>query len=193
MGIRLRELGPECLQRYGEIPIRFRVESVLRVEEIDGGLGGLALREERVAEPYLRDYDTYEEEGPARWAERWDVSRWGFLVAFDGEEPVGGAGLAFRSPGVSMLDGRTDLAVLWDLRVRPERRREGIGSALLRRSADWARERDCTQLKIETQNTNVAACRFYAACGCRLGGILRHAYQEPDLAQDVMLLWYLEL
>ena len=51
-----------------------------------------------------------------------------------------------------------------------------------------------TQLKAETQNVNVAACRFYAAMGCRLGAIHRFAYAgQPHVAGEVMLLWYLDL
>ena len=43
MGIAIKEVGPEALQKYGWIPMRFRVKSILRVEEIDGGLAGLSV------------------------------------------------------------------------------------------------------------------------------------------------------
>jgi GNAT superfamily N-acetyltransferase len=93
-----------------------------------------------------------------------------------------------------MLEGRGDLAVLWDIRVRPERRGQGIGPALLRGAADWARQRGCTQLKIETQNVNAPACRFYASQGCELGVIHRHAYAgQPHVAHETMLIWCLRL
>ena len=60
--------------------------------------------------------------------------------------------------------------------------------------ADWARARGCRQLKVETQNINLPACHFYAAQGCRLGAIHRHAYaRHPELAGETMLLWYLDL
>lgn len=193
MGIEIREFGTEVLERYGKIPIWFRVESFLCVEEIDNGLGGLLLKEERLDEPYIKDYDDYEEEGPIRWAKRFDVSNWGFFLAFDGDEPVGGAVVAYRSPKVDMLEGRTDLAVLWDIRVHPDRRGEGIGTSLFQHAVRWARERNCRQLKIETQNINVQACRFYVSQGCHLGVIHRHAYMDPRVAHETMLLWYLDL
>ena len=41
MAIEIKKVGPEALERYSEIPIRFCVESVLRVDEADGGIGGL--------------------------------------------------------------------------------------------------------------------------------------------------------
>ena len=74
-----------------------------------------------------------------------------------------------------------------DIRVDPAFRGKGIGSACWSERR-WARQRGCKLLKIETQNNNVQACRFYAKQGCELGGILRHAYK--DYPQEVELLWY---
>ena len=83
------------------------------------------------------------------------------------------------------------LAVLWDIRVLQECRRSGIGSQLFAKCVDWAKRKDCTRLKIETQNNNVPACRFYASMGCELRGIHHGAYSEfPD---EVQFLWYLDL
>ena len=46
-------------------------------------------------------------------------------------------------------------------------------------------------MKIETQNINVPACRFYARQGCRLSAIVSHAYAEfPD---EIQLIWRLAL
>jgi GNAT superfamily N-acetyltransferase len=193
MDIAIRQVGPESLPRYAEVPIRFPVESVLSVEQVEGGLGGLAMREQKLARPYVKDYDRHEPEGPTRWAKKWDLRHWGLFMAFDAGEPVGGAAAVFDTPGVNMLDGRTDLAVLWDLRVHPDYRRRGIGRELFQRVVRWARSSKCAQLKIETQNVNVPACRFYAAQGCHLGAVVRYAYREPQLRDEVMLLWYLDL
>ena len=74
------------------------------------------------------------------------------------------------SPGTHleayMLEGRSDLAALWDIRIQPDYRRRGIGSRLFRRAGEWgAGAKGSRQLKIETQNINVAACKFYARPG----------------------------
>jgi GNAT superfamily N-acetyltransferase len=193
MSVEIVEIGPGELARYASVPIAFRVESVLCVDEIDGGLGGFRLTEEPVAQPGVKDYNAFEGDAPTCWGERFDISRWGFFLALDGTRPVGGAAVAWNTPDLLMLEGVTDLAVLWDIRVHPEHQRRGIGAALLKRAADWARGRKCSRLKIETQNVNVPACRFYASQGCRLGAIARHCYHEPQLAHEVMLLWYLDL
>ena len=195
MAIEIKQVGLEALGRYGEIPIRLRVESVFRVVEVEGGLGGLRLIEEPLAAPYVKDYDKDDHpDGVMHWPQRFDVSTWLFLMVFDDERAIGGAAVAFRSPGIHMLQGRDDLAVLWDLRVHPDHRGRGIGTALFDRSAAWAREQGCTQLKVETQNINVRACRFYAARGCSLGAIDRYGYAgDTRVAHEVMLLWYLDL
>ena len=91
MNVTVREVGQDWLSRYGEIPISFTVESVLRVHLVDEGLGGIVLREERVESPYLKDYDAFEDEGPTRWAEKFDISRWAIFMAFENDQPVGGA------------------------------------------------------------------------------------------------------
>ena len=178
------------LAELGRVPIAFTVERVLDVVERDGGLGGLALVERRLAsgETYVKDYDAMQGEGPARWAARFDLARWGLLLAREDGEVVGGAVVARDTPGVHMLEDRRDLAVLWDLRVAPARRGAGVGTALFRAAAAHAWAHGCRQLKIETQNINVAACRFYARRGCTLGAIHRFAY--PGLPDEVQLLWY---
>jgi hypothetical protein len=49
-------------------------------------------------------------------------------------------------------------------------------------------------MKIETPNINVAACRFDAARGAKLGDIRRFSYRhEPSVTHELQLNWYLEL
>jgi GNAT superfamily N-acetyltransferase len=90
-----------------------------------------------------------------------------------------------------MLEGRQDLALLWDIRVAPSARRHGVGSALFDTAVKWASSRGCVQLKVETQNTNVAACRFYAQRGCVIRTVRPRAY--PALPEEIQLLWFKEL
>ncbi len=180
----------ETLEVYGRTSIAFTVTARLAVEVAESGLGGLRLIEESVEQPWTKNYD--EEDGaPVRWAERWDTSRWCLLAAFEDGIRIGGAVLALDTPGMWFLRGRQDIAALWDLRVDPEYRRRGVGRALFASAAEWAERQSCRWLKIETQNINVAACRFYAAMGARLGSLDRFAY--PNLPDEVELDWYLDL
>ncbi len=186
--IRQETVTPGALAAHGRISIAFLVDRILEVRLIGSGLGGLTLTETAVPDPYVKDYDAIENEGPARWAARFDTSNWGLICAWRDGVRVGGAVIAFRTPGVRMLAGRDDLAVLWDIRVAPGERGGGVGSALFRAAEGWAAARSCRWLKIETQNVNAPACRFYRKMGCALGGIDRFAY--PELPGEVQLLWW---
>jgi streptothricin acetyltransferase len=194
MSIAIEQVSSDDLSAYASIPIAFQVRSVLEISPIGGGLAGLRLQEVRVEPPYIKDYDASADGGPERWSERFDISNWAFFLARDGERVLAGATVAVDTPGLFMLGGRKDLAVLWDIRVLPDLRRTGIGAELFRCAVKWSGERACTQLKIETQNVNVPACRFYAKQGCELGEINRYAYAgNPNAAHEVMLIWYLDL
>jgi GNAT superfamily N-acetyltransferase len=198
MPFTIENVGVNGLPIYASISIAFWVESLFRIEIVERGLGGFRLSEEKVDPPYLKDYDAAGCDGnpetPLDWPRMFDISNWGIFMAFENEHPVGAAAVALHTAGVNMLEGRQDLAVLWDIRVQPEYRGQGIGRELFRHSAGWARSQGCRQLKIETQNVNVPACRFYASQGCTLGGINRFGYAGcPAVAHEAMLLWYLDL
>jgi GNAT superfamily N-acetyltransferase len=191
MKVTIEEISPDRLTEYNRIPQRVEVKSILQVELINQGLGGMLLREVPVEVPYVKDYDA-SGELPSDMAKKYDVRNWGFFLAKDGISPVGAATVAFDTTGVFMLEARRELSVLWDIRVRPEYR--GAGIPLFRYAAAWSHRRGCTQMKIETQNINVPACRFYQRMGARLGEIHRFGYAAvPAVAQEVMLNWYMDL
>jgi GNAT superfamily N-acetyltransferase len=196
MRVAIETIDSDLFHLYSRIANWYEVRSVLRVDPVDEGLGGFAIVEEELAEPFIRDYDSHHEDNPARWARQFNISRWGiFLATNDADDPVGGAAVALDAP-VYPLDRfqRPDLAVLWDIRVDPDHRRSGVGTQLLARAAAWARARGYGQLGIETDSSNVGACRFYAKQGCEMGAIHRFGYSGiPAVADHAMLLWYLEL
>jgi GNAT superfamily N-acetyltransferase len=187
MRVEVSEEPLEALEEYGRISIAFEVRAVLGIEGTGGSPEGFALTERVLASPYVKDYDAIEGEGPALWPSRFDVSNWGLFAARMGGRRVGGAVVAFDTPGVDMLEGRRDLAVLWDIRVAPEARGRGVGSALFRAAEAWAGARGCRRLKVETQNVNLPACRFYERQGCVLAAVNRSAY--PELPGEIQLLW----
>jgi len=185
------EILPASRESFAElssIPISFEVRSILRVRVVKGGLGGVLLKEEPVARPYVKDYDALDGEGPTRWLRRFNTANWTVMIARQARRAMGGAVLVMASPDIYMLKGRNDLAILWDLRVRPESRGQGIGVALFRRAVQLAKDKGIAQMSVETQNVNVPACKFYRKQGCSLGEIGRFQYiSNPSTAHEVML------
>jgi GNAT superfamily N-acetyltransferase len=179
------------LPDHGQIPIAFEVRSILELAIADGGLGGFLLRERHLASPYVKDYDAVAADRPSVLSGRFNIENWILHSAWVEGRRVGGAVIAFKTDGLDMLEQREDLAMVWDLRVAPDVRGHGVGSALFSAAEAWSKARGCRQLKVETQSVNVAACRFYLRQGCTLGGIFRFAY--PSLPDEVQLLWYKEL
>lgn len=191
MDFRIQEESIDSLSEYGQVPIALAVRSRLRVERVANGLEGIRLVEEPVDPPYIKNYD--HASGPERWTRKtWELSRWIVLAAYREQERVGGAIVAFHGEGLNYCEGREDLAGLWDIRVRPEYQGRGVGRALFQRAATCAEKRGCTQLKIETQNINVPACRFYARMGAQLGQVHLYAYHAEGL-DEVQLTWYKDL
>ena len=191
MDLEIREEPIGSLGEHAEIPIAYLVDKILEVSVSDGGLGGIILQERTVDAPYIKDYDAIKGEGPTRWPKRFDVTNWGLLAVYEGETRIGGAVVAFKTPNLEMLGADSDVAALWDIRIRPDVRHSGIGSFLFRAVREWARVRGCTQIRIETQNVNLPACRFYAEMGCTLESINRFAY--PELPEEAQILWRVDL
>ncbi|MCX5727985.1 MAG: GNAT family N-acetyltransferase [Nitrospirae bacterium] len=179
------------LPEYGRIPISFEVRSVFDVQLLEGGLKGFRLSERPVAPPWVKDYDGFKGEGPTRWADQWNISNWGVISAFGKGVRLGGCVIAHDTPGVHKLEGREDIAALWDIRVAPQHRGKGIGSSLIEAALAWSKRHKCRRLKVETQNINLPACRFYAKHGFTLGAINRYAY--TDFPDEIELIWSKEL
>jgi len=174
---------------YALVPIRFPVDRVLEVSpRVDGGFD---LSARRLEFPYVKDYDALDGEGPLHWAGRFDVTSWSLFVARSAGRRVGGATVDLNAGELVLPEEPSDLCLLWDIRVAPNSRGKGIGSALFRRVETWAKGHGCRQLKAETQNTNVRACEFYARHGCRLRSAHRAAY--PQFPEEIQLLWYKDL
>lgn len=194
MTISLESVTAERLAEYAAIPMVCDVRSVIDIEKLRPGEIGTALVELPIERPYVKNYDAIADNSPLRWAARFDLKNWSIRIAYEDGEAVGATAMLWNSPEISLLELHSDIALLWDIRVRPGLKRRGIGKALFRFAADWAKEKGCKSLRIETQNVNVAACRFYARMGCVIERIVRGAYRgQPAIAEEVMILWRLEL
>lgn len=183
----MKVVGGQELERYAQVPMTIGVATILMPVRVDGGLGGLQLHETPVAEPYVKDYD--EGGGPISWPLRFDISTWRIVVAVDHDEILGGA--AAFGPAFGHAD---TVAELWDIRVRADVRRSGVGRALLEHQQQWAQAQGFRWLEAETQNVNVGACRFYQRTGGLLGTIDCFAYAgQAHVEHEVELDWYFPL
>ncbi|RKN85749.1 GNAT family N-acetyltransferase [Paenibacillus ginsengarvi] len=82
-------------------------------------------------------------------------------------------------------------ACIEDLAVDREYRRCGIGRRLMELAIAWAESAGMPGVMLETQNHNVAACRFYESCGFAIGGFDCKLYQGMDSGTDeVAIFWY---
>lgn len=188
--LEIREETSAALSEYARIPIAFEVGSIIEARTAAPG-GDFVLDERRLSMQFIKDYDAIADNGPLDWPKRFDVSAWGFLAARVGGERVGGATVVIHCADLDMLEERDDLAVLWDLRVAPDARRTGVGSALLTASEQWALQRGARWLKVETQNINAPACHLYARHGFALAAVNAFAY--PDLPYEIQFLWYKDI
>ena len=187
MTLTIVEEPPTQLVEYAQVPTGFTVaerfdDQALMALRDDAAVQGVA-----VSPPYWKDYDAYLDGHPSEWPRQFDLSRWTILAAFDRTRRVGGAVVIVDDPQIGLLRDCPSCALLWDVRVAPDARRQGVGSALLEAAEQRARERGARSLRVETQDVNVPACRFYHAHRFRLERTTPGAYAE--LPNEVQLLW----
>jgi ribosomal protein S18 acetylase RimI-like enzyme len=136
----------------------------------------LVLESARV-EPYLK---TYTDDEPSDTLDA--ASEVECYVAFVGDQPAGELQCGPHWNGYLYIH---------DLVVGATFRRQGIGKAPVRHAKERARSLELRGVMLETQNTNLPACRLYERCGFVLGGFDRLLYKalEPN-TMEVALFWY---
>jgi GNAT superfamily N-acetyltransferase len=179
--------APARLIEYAHVSIGFAVDTVFDEPAVTALLRGDIAIPTTLDVPYWKDYDSYPGNRPTDWPHRFDVSRWIVLAAFADRDRVGGAVVIHDDSAIELLADCRACALLWDLRVAPTMRGRGIGSALLRSVEDVTARLGARSVRVETQQINVPACRFYAGHGFRLERAVREAY--GDLPGETQLLW----
>lgn len=87
-----------------------------------------------------------------------------YLVAWDGDEPIGHAFLALAGTKLGVPE-------IQDVYVAPERRRTGVAKALSQAAEDEARRRGCERISLSVGTGNEAARALYAKLGYEDAGI----------------------
>ncbi len=112
---------------------------------------------------------------PATWDERRAAVALG--QAIDSHDAAVLVAVDAPGPIVGLITGYLDIHSVrfgyrcWveDFAVDPDRRSEGIGSALLEAMRGWARERGATHLELDSADARLDAHRFYVREGADPG------------------------
>lgn len=180
--LELHEGPVDDLHEHAGIASEFEAMSVYDVRRESGAC---ELVERALAQPLRKNYDLLED--PVGWGRALDGTPNVLIsVRFQGVH-VGGIIVAVARAGLVAWPAARGAAIVWDLRVARSYRRSCVGSSLLCAAESWARRQGCAHLEVETQNTNVAACRFYVRNGFALCCARDAAY--PDVPGDVQLIW----
>lgn len=73
-----------------------------------------------------------------------------------------------------------EVMVLHTLAVEPSRSGRGVGAGFVAFYEDYAREKGCSVLRIDTNETNAAARRLYARLGYRESGVVFCRFNDID-------------
>jgi len=106
-------------------------------------------------------------------ADEW-TKRDAVLVVLHESEPVGYTCV--------MEEHASAIAWVTDIVVAPERRRQGLGSALLTAAQNWALERGVRRLVVEMQSKNQACIRLAQKFGYEFCGYNDQYYPTQDVA-----------
>ena len=189
--INYKQIDKSYFKAYDEIPMLVHVNSHYTLEKINNGLGGFTINEVNVKK-YIKDLSKYEI--ACEYEQSFDISNWVFFMAFDEDIPVGAVTIVSKTDNVNMLEKRNDISVLWDIRVADDYKHKGIGQKLFDKATKWSRQQGFIQMKIECQNNNVPACKFYHKQGAILCKIDEYAYLLDESCKgEIQFIWYLNL
>lgn len=182
--IELRELRSSDVPNLTQIRPTYKSKTVLHVERSGSGLEIFwRLNEQPLAVPFNKgagyDFDEFVQADIAERLSRPDdtyqrVAEYrGRLIGFVEVE----------------LQYWNNSAILWNLMIDLDYRGQGLGRRLWHRAVEFARQCEVRAILIETQNTNVAACKFYERMGCQLCGI-HEAYYEDEIGETALFWQY---
>ncbi len=170
--ITVRPLTQENAGDLNRFESALMVTAELVVHASDGRIG----TDVRPVVPWVKHYARDNE--VRDYFDRPDHAGW---LAYAGDEVVG-----------QILVGAhwNRFAFVWDIAVRPDWRRRGVGGRLMGQAIAWARAKGLAGVMLETQNINVPACRFYESLGFALRGFDAGLYRGFDHSTREMALFY---
>ncbi|MEP7289296.1 MAG: GNAT family N-acetyltransferase [Chloroflexota bacterium] len=182
----VRPLHLADLPRLPEIRPTYRSSTILTVQRTGHGITtGWEIAEQALAQPFDRgnrfDFNSAAQEEIRERLERPDDTYQ--RVAEHNHKLIGLLDMEIQD--------WNDTVTLWTLMIDLDYRGQGLGRRLWSHALDFARQLEVRAIMIETQNTNPAACKFYARMGCQLVGLNEAFYSTTnDVAiNEIALFW----
>ncbi|MFJ8531539.1 GNAT family N-acetyltransferase [Bacillus sp. NPDC094106] len=129
--------------------------------------------EEKYSEPYFKQYENdeidisyIEENGKA------------VFFYYDDNNCIGQVRLRSNWNGYALIE---------DIGVAKDWRQNGVGTALLEKAVEWAKQNNFVGLMLETQDVNISACRFYARRNFVIGSIDTMLYSNFPTANEIAI------
>ena len=135
----------------------------------------------------LGDLDEIERIEQASYPTPWSRSMFASELAKPSSLSLGAVDDAGTLVGYLVLSRYVDAWHVMNVAVAPERRREGIASALLRQLLDQTRGDAKRGYTLEVRVSNVGAISLYESFGFRPKGVRRGYY--TDNREDALIMW----
>ena len=141
--------------------------------------GNWSYTEEIYEQPYMKEYP----EDSCDYAAYIDNSDKVIFFAYSEAECIG---------QIILKRDWNKYAFIEDICVAKSARGQGVGTALIQKAIEWAKNSNLKGLALETQDNNLLACRFYAKCGFVIGAVNTMLYKNFD-NEEFAVFWYLIL
>lgn len=126
---------------------------------------------------YVEVFDSpYTSPGPAHFSNLLQQENMRFFIATTGETVVGGL-TAYILPSVYTS---TSEVYLYDLAVRKDYQRQGIGRQLLKTLGQWCKEHAIQEFFVQADNADAHAIAFYRRTGGIPGHVTHFSYPAGD-------------
>lgn len=171
----IREIDQYNVQDFGRCDSSFTVNSKLILHAENGMIHYTIVD----VPPYTKQYEA-EEFDSKFYIDHPDRA---IFFAYLDEELAGEIRLRKNWNGYAYID-----SVVVDSKYR----NQSVGQTLIQQAIEWSKGKGFPGMMLETQDNNVAACRFYEHCGFELRGFDTHLYRASDpFTDEIALYWYL--
>lgn len=95
---------------------------------------------------------------------------------------------------IVLIKDWNNYALIEDICVSKFSRGQGVGTALIQKAIEWAKDKELYGLALETQDNNLLACRFYSKCGFVIGAVNTMLYKNfsKPWSDATAIFWYLK-